>query len=188
MAQNGSLFWLPNALTLARCALAFWVAWLIYTLPALSVLPFAAFVAVALTDFIDGIAARRLGAVSKLGAFLDPIADKLLVGLSLIALTVKLEVDFVLLIPTLAIIVRDLLITALRLFPSIDLPVSQLAKWKTAIEMVGICGLLLAGAWISSFLWVLGLILVWVAALLAVYTLGLYVGALLGNQNDRANT
>ena len=188
MAQNGTLLWLPNALTLARCALAFWVAWLIYTLPALSILPFAAFVAVALTDFIDGFAARRLGAVSKLGALLDPIADKLLVGLSLIALTVKLEGDLVLLIPTLAIIVRDLLITALRLFPSIDLPVSQLAKWKTAIEMVGICGLLLAGAWISSFLWVLALILVWVAALLAVYTLGLYVGALLVNQNDRANT
>jgi CDP-diacylglycerol--glycerol-3-phosphate 3-phosphatidyltransferase len=188
MSRTGSFSWLPNALTLARCALAFWVAWLIYTLPTLSLIPFAAFVAVAMTDFVDGFAARHLGAVSKLGAFLDPVADKLLVGLSLVALTVNLDGALVLLVPTAAIIVRDVLITGLRLIPGIEVPVSQLAKWKTALEMVGIGSLLLGSAVIVSFFWVLGLVLVWLAAMLAVYTLGLYVGALLANQNDRANS
>lgn len=187
MSQPRSYSWVPNALTLSRCGLAFWVGWLIYTQPALSIWPFIAFVGVALTDFIDGYAARRLNAVSAFGAFLDPIADKLLVGISLAALTVTRDGVLALLIPTLVIVVRDLTATGLRLIPEVDMPVSQLAKWKTAIEMLGIGALLLANALGRAELWVAGLILVWIAASLAVYTLGLYVGALIANQNDRAS-
>lgn len=188
MTETRAFSWLPNALTLARCALAGVVAWLIIALPEGSLWPLVAYIAVAATDFVDGYAARRLNAVSEFGAFLDPVADKLLVGASLAALTVQQEMNLLMLIPTAAIIVRDLIATGLRLVPGLSMPVSTLAKWKTGIEMIAIAGLLLALMLGSALLWNAGLILLWAAALLAVYTLGLYVGALLANQNDRANS
>lgn len=188
MAGSRSFSWLPNALTLARCGLAIWVGWLIFTTSANSIWPFFAFVGIALTDFLDGYAARRLNAVSALGAFLDPVADKLLVGISLAALTLTRDGLLALAIPTLVIILRDIAATALRLMPGVEMPVSRLAKWKTAIEMLGISALLLASGLDLSGLWVAGLALIWVAAALAVYTLGLYLGTLIANQNDRANT
>lgn len=174
-----TLTWLPNALTLTRIALAFAVAWLILTLPASSIWPVIAFVLVALTDFVDGLAARKLNAVSALGAFLDPVADKLLVGLSLLALAATRDWALLLLIPSLLIILRDLIATGLRLVPSVEMPVSRLAKWKTALEMVAIVALLLAAPIALQMVWNAGLIVLWLAALLSVYTLGLYLGALL---------
>ena len=187
MSQPSALSWLPNTLTLARCGLALWVGWLIYALPVLSLWPFFAFVGVAMTDFLDGFAARRLNAVSEFGAFLDPIADKLLVGMSLAALTVMRDGLLALLIPTIVIVVRDFTATGLRLMPEVEMPVSKLAKWKTAIEMLGIGSLLLAAGLAHAMLWITGLVLVWVAAALSIYTLGLYVGALIANQNDRVH-
>lgn len=187
MTETRALSWLPNALTLTRCALAGLVAWMIACLPAGSLWPLVTFMAVAATDFVDGYAARRLNAVSAFGAFLDPVADKLLIGASLAALTLQQDMALLLLIPAAAIIIRDTIATALRLVPRVSMPVSVLAKWKTAIEMIAIAGLLLARLLGHPLLWHAGLVLLWLAALLAVYTLGLYVGALLANQNDRAN-
>lgn len=182
------LAWLPNALTLARCVLALGVGWIILQSAGAGVWPFAAFVLVAATDFIDGRLARRWDAVSKFGAFLDPVADKLLVGFSLAAIAWVQSGALLYLIPTLGIILRDSVATGLRLVPGIDLPVSQLAKWKTALEMVGIGGLLLGFIIQNALLTGLSLGIVWLAALLAVYTLGLYIGTLLPDQNDRAKS
>ena len=187
MPQTNAYAWLPNTLTLIRCGLALWVGWLIFTLPLLSLWPFFAFVGVAMTDFLDGLAARSLNAVSEFGAFLDPIADKLLVGISLAALTITRDGLLALLIPTLVIIVRDFAATGLRLIPGIKMPVSNLAKGKTAIEMLGIASLLLAAGLAHSMFWFVGLLLVWIAAAPAIYTLGLYIGALIANQNDRVH-
>lgn len=187
MAANASLRWLPNALTLARCGLAGWVGWLILSASTQTYWPVLIFALVATTDFLDGALARRLNAVSKLGAFLDPVADKLLVGLALATLTARQDGALVYLLPTLAIIARDLIATGLRLVPSVDMPVSQLAKWKTALEMLGIGGLLLA-LWLEvEILTTASLAIVWLAALLAIYTLGIYLGALIAKQNDRAS-
>jgi CDP-diacylglycerol--glycerol-3-phosphate 3-phosphatidyltransferase len=174
-----TLTWVPNALTVARCVLAIVVAWLILVQPVESFIPAVAFIVVALTDFADGWAARRLNAVSAFGAFLDPVADKLLVGTSLFALVSLNNWAWPLLVPTLAIVIRDVLATGLRLIPSIEMPVSKLAKWKTALEMIGILGLLLAAPFSIGAIWTIGLIIVWLAAALSVYTLGLYCGALL---------
>lgn len=176
-----SLKWLPNTLTIARCLLAGVVAWVILTYEARSFLPVAAFILVALTDFLDGWAARRFDAVSKFGAFLDPVADKLLVGLSLVALTLLADGQWILLIPTVVIILRDTIATVLRLFPSVEMPVSQLAKWKTALEMIGIAALLLAPPLGAALITHAGTLLVWVAATLSVYTLGLYLGAVIAD-------
>lgn len=176
-----TLTWLPNALTFARCGLAMGVAWLIVTLPTGSIWPALAFILVALTDFADGWAARKFDAVSALGAFLDPVADKLLVGFSLLAIAAVHDWTLLLLIPSALIILRDIIATGLRLLPSVEMPVSKLAKWKTAIEMVGIVMLLLAGPVSSAAVWNTGLGLVWLAAALSVYTLGHYVGAVLAD-------
>lgn len=176
-----SLLWLPNTLTIARCCLAGVVAWMILSLLPGSFWPFIAFVLVALTDFLDGWAARSLNAVSKFGAFLDPVADKLLVGFSLIALTVLANGDWLILIPTVVIILRDTIATIVRLFPNVEMPVSQLAKWKTALEMAGIGALLLAAPLGVHLITQLGTGLVWVAAGLSVYTLGLYLGAVIAD-------
>ncbi len=177
-----SLTWLPNALTLARCGLAFGVAWLILADTPTSFIPLVAFILVALTDYVDGWAARRFEAESAFGAFLDPVADKLLVGLSLAALSFLNGWAVELLIPTLAIIARDVIATALRLFPKVEMPVSRLAKWKTALEMVGIGALLAAAPLQVTWIWSFGLVLVWAAAALSIYTLGLYLGALIANE------
>lgn len=176
------LAWVPNALTIARCILAVGVAWLILVQPASSYLPVSAFILIALTDFLDGWAARRLNAVSAFGAFLDPVADKLLVGFSLLATAYLQAWAWALLVPTLAIITRDIVATGLRLMPSIEMPVSQLAKWKTALEMIGIVALLLAGPLAVGAVWTIGLVVIWLAAALSIYTLGLYVGALIATR------
>ncbi|NQY12665.1 MAG: CDP-alcohol phosphatidyltransferase family protein [Henriciella sp.] len=176
-----TLTWVPNALTVARCGLAIVVAWLILVQPAGSFVPAVAFVFVAITDFVDGWAARRLNAVSAFGTFLDPVADKLLVGASLLALALLNDWAWSLLVPTLAIVIRDVVATGLRLIPSIEMPVSRLAKWKTALEMIGILGLLLAAPLSIGAIWTMGLIIVWLAAALSVYTLGLYCGALIAD-------
>lgn len=177
--------WLPNTLTLARCILAFGVAAVILKQgreEAYTLLPFLAFVAVAATDFIDGYAARKLNAVSSLGAFLDPIADKILVAVSLLALCYNSDWSIFLTVPTGIIIVRDLAITLIRLVPDVTLPVTKLAKWKTALEMAGIGGVLLSLVIIKSQFGLalhLGSIgLIWFAAILSAYTLGLYISML----------
>ena len=177
-----SLALLPNLITVCRCGFAFLVGALILWDAHASWLPLLAFAIVAATDFLDGWLARRLDAVSKIGAFLDPIADKLLVGISLLALSHLEAWSLVIAIPTFAILARDTIATGLRLFPSIDMPVSQLAKWKTALEMAGIAALLAAAPSSLAFMWPVGLVLVWVAAALSVYTLGLYIGAVLADE------
>lgn len=151
---------LPNALTLLRLVLApavAWLVWLAYALPAQAEDVQAAgaqtwalwaaglFVLAAFTDLIDGYLARALKADSKLGRMLDPIADKALVGLPLIALSVvafQIGQPLWILIaaPTVVIVLRDVIVTLVRL-TSPDgegVRVSQLAKWKTAVELVAV--------------------------------------------------
>ena len=139
-------------------------------------MPLSLFVLVALTDFVDGFAARRLGATSAFGAFLDPVADKILVAARLVALCAVIDWDVMLVLPTITIVARDVVVTLVRLRPDISLPVTQLAKRKTAAEMIGITLLLLAFAWVEIWfpLWSAGLILIWIAALLSTYTGYLY--------------
>jgi CDP-diacylglycerol--glycerol-3-phosphate 3-phosphatidyltransferase len=179
--------WLPNTITLLRCALAFVTAWAILYSPFWIALGLFGFTAI--TDFLDGYLARRLNAVSAFGAFLDPIADKLLVALSLLALCANHEWTAILVIPAFLIIARDLGITLLRLRPSIELPVSRFAKWKTAAEMVGIFVLLgapLLDGTARAFSEITGFGLVGFAALLSIWTGFQYVQtAATPKQNDR---
>lgn len=147
------LAWIPNALTLARCGLAVIAAGAVTGAalrPDLAsersyfAVALGAFLLAALTDLLDGLAARALKAVSAFGTWLDPIADKLLVGLVLAAFAGLYAPRWTLLVPVAVILARDLYVTFLRtrLGGGYALAPSSLAKWKTALEMLAITGLL----------------------------------------------
>ena len=155
-----SLSWLPNALTLSRLFFAALV--LLATLRALCAeeaglaqlwhqMAFLAFLAGALTDLVDGWAARFLKAETRFGIWLDPIADKVLVGCALLALALLLR-SWLIYIPAATIIARDVFMTWLRTRPEAAGVVapSRLAKIKTAAEMLAIAALLLPFALMPS--------------------------------------
>ena len=107
----------------------------------------AIFVLISATDFIDGFLARRLNQVSKLGAFLDPVADKLLVCTALILLIDYYHTWYIT-IPSIIIISREILVSALREWMSevgqrSNVAVSWIGKSKTFVQMVAIIFLLI---------------------------------------------
>ncbi len=167
---------LPNLLTLSRI-LAIPIVVATFYVPGDYARWFACalFSAAGLTDWLDGHMARRWAQQSELGRFLDPIADKLLVAATLLMLVAKGRLSTELaLLPALVILCREILVSGLREYLAglrVGLPVSRLAKWKTAIQMVAI-GVLIVGDAGPAFLPVaaLGETLLWVAALLTLVT------------------
>ncbi|MDB5364396.1 MAG: CDP-diacylglycerol--glycerol-3-phosphate 3-phosphatidyltransferase [Rhodospirillales bacterium] len=151
---------LPNALTVARAAAVVPVAILLFADQRGAAL--VLLVVAALTDFFDGWLARRWNASSAFGRMLDPIADKLLVGGLLVVLVATGDVAGWSLIPVLAIQLREILVSGLREH-GVSLPVTQLAKWKTAAQL-GATALLVAG--VEPF----ATVALWAAALLTVWT------------------
>lgn len=132
-----------------------------------------------LTDYLDGYVARAYDQVSKFGQFLDPVADKLLVTSTLLLLAGFDRISRISLIPATIILTREILISGLRehlVSANISMRVSRLAKWKTAIQMSSIC-LLLVGETTKDFktLSVMGEIMLWLAALLAMVTAYQYI-------------
>jgi len=124
-----------------------------------------------ISDWLDGYLARMWEAQSSLGRFLDPIADKLLVATALMLLVDQDRAD---LLPAIAIVCREILVSGLREFLAeirVSMPVSKLAKIKTGAQMLAI-GFLLLGdggpAWMHLAL--LGRLLLWAAALLTLVT------------------
>lgn len=206
-----TLKWLPNALTIARCILAIVVGYTILDFDTRTqagdatalvlFLPFALFSFVALTDWLDGWLARKLDAESAFGARLDPIGDKLLSASSLLALSITGTWAWFILIPTLAIVSRDVLITAMReaMGNPGTMKVSNSAKMKTALVLGGIALVLFGMAvsalaanaapyspnWVlSRGIWLAGLVMVWVAAVMAVMTAFDYVKGLAGRDTE----
>jgi cardiolipin synthase len=171
-----SLTSLPNLLTLSRIlAIPIVVASFYVSGDSARWFACALFSAAGVTDWLDGHMARRWSQQSELGRFLDPIADKLLVAATLFMLVAKgrLSTEWTLL-PALVILCREILVSGLREYLAelrVGLPVSKLAKWKTAIQMVAI-GVLIVGNAGPRFLpveWI-GEVLLWVAALLTLVT------------------
>ncbi len=142
-----------------------------------------AFISGALTDFLDGYIARLLNAQSRFGVWLDPIADKLLIGAALIGICMILQ-TWLVYIPAALILARDIFMTWYRTTPRGKGAVepSALAKWKTAAEMLAIFAILLVFAmWPASSSGGAGglldraisyglLALLWIAAALSLWT------------------
>ena len=166
---------IPNALTLLRLILApviAWIFWLAVSSPlaadtltagseaqaGYALTAAILFVLAALTDLFDGMAARAFDAHSKFGRIIDPIADKALVGLPLIAIAIGVWSNGdpawpIIAIATAVIICRDVGMTLLRMFSSDGegVRVSSLAKWKTALELFVVGALIVIIAIITNW-------------------------------------
>jgi len=170
---------LPNVLTLSRiAAIPLVVATFYMEGPAPRWVACALFAAAAVTDWFDGHLARRRNQVSSLGRFLDPIADKLLVGAVLFMLAVFGRIGALGILPALVILLREILVSGLREFLAevrVGMPVTRLAKWKTGLQMTAL-PVLLVGDAAPDLLQRLvpvrqaGEVCLWVAALLTLVT------------------
>lgn len=169
---------LPNLLTLSRIAAVPLLVLLLWDNGWLgSLLAFILFVIAGITDFFDGYLARAQGTVSKLGQFLDPIADKMMVVAVLVMLVATREIAGVHVIAALIIVLREIAVSGLREVLAelrVSLPVSLLAKWKTTAQMVALGALILAGTSRALYpalpAFEIGMSLLWIAALLTLAT------------------
>jgi cardiolipin synthase len=180
---------LPNLLTLSRIVVIPLVIATFYV-PA----PWGPWAGCALfslagfTDWLDGKLARLWQQQSELGRFLDPIADKLLVGAALFMLAALQRISPFSVLPAVVILAREILVSGLREHLAtlrVRVPVSRLAKWKTGIQM-GAIGVLLVGDAGPSVLPVvlIGELMLWAAAVLTIITGYDYLRAGLTHIND----
>jgi cardiolipin synthase (CMP-forming) len=171
---------LPNILTLSRIfavpilvGLLWFPGWELGWL-----LGFGLYCLMGITDYFDGYLARAQGTVSKLGIFLDPIADKIMIAAVILMLVGTRHdaaaISGVHIIPALVILLREIAVSGLREFlagSQISVPVSNLAKWKTALQIVALGALILAGG-IPNIHWIknVGVASLWSAAALTAIT------------------
>ncbi|AOG00094.1 MAG: CDP-diacylglycerol--glycerol-3-phosphate 3-phosphatidyltransferase [Blastomonas fulva] len=167
---------LPNILTLSRivtvpllAALLWWPEWATGYL-----LGFVVYCLMGITDYFDGYLARAQGAVSRLGIFLDPIADKIMVAAVILILCANNDIDGLHVIAALIILLREITVSGLREFLAglqVSMPVSQLAKWKTTLQLLALGTLIFAGGF-PEHLWMqqLGIAALWTAAILTLVT------------------
>ncbi|AIL12809.1 CDP-diacylglycerol--glycerol-3-phosphate 3-phosphatidyltransferase [Candidatus Paracaedimonas acanthamoebae] len=166
---------LPNYLTLFRIALIPVVAALFYLNSDLGYWIASFFFVIAcITDYLDGYYARTLRQTTQLGQFLDPMADKLLIASTLLLLVGFDRIKGISLIPAIIILCRELLVSGLREFlaeTKMSMPVTPLAKWKTALQMTSLT-ILIAATPITNFLYLhaLGIFGLWVSAVLTLMT------------------
>jgi cardiolipin synthase len=168
---------LPNVLTYSRVAAVpvvagllfwpedFWSRWAALTV----------YIAAGITDYFDGYFARAYAQQSVLGRMLDPIADKLLVAACLLMLTNDHTIRGIHLWAAIVILCREILVSGLREYLAelkVGMPVSRVAKWKTTLQLVAL-GFLIAGPAGEPILpgtVNIGLVLLWMAAALTIYT------------------
>ena len=172
---------LPNLLTLSRILAVPILVFLLWRPAPLDyAITFVLYCVVGVTDYFDGYLARAQGRISRLGQFLDPIADKIMVGAVLIMLISSRkanpvpEIAGLHIIPALIILLREIIVSGLREFLAelrVSIPVSALAKWKTTFQMVALGALILGGA-VPQMPWVhaVGILCLWAAAALTLVT------------------
>jgi CDP-diacylglycerol--glycerol-3-phosphate 3-phosphatidyltransferase len=172
---------LPNILTLSRIVAVPLLAWLLW-LPGWHVgyaLAFALYCLMGVTDYFDGYLARAQGTVSKLGVFLDPIADKIMVAAVILLLVGTRDgappvIGGFNQIAALVILIREIMVSGLREFLGgiqVSVPVTRLAKWKTTLQLISLGLLILSGA-LADWPWLhlAGIVALWSAAALTLVT------------------
>ena len=171
---------IPNILTIGRIIIVpFFV--IAFFLPGFygDIIALILFIVASFTDFLDGMLARMMEQESKLGELLDPIAVKIIVAAALILLVMNGTIKNYEVIAAIIILTREILVSGLREFLAkgrIKLPVSNLSKLKTVLQMVSI-GLLLSGETGNKIInfqdynaQTIGIILLWLSAFLTLYT------------------
>jgi cardiolipin synthase len=180
MPRNNA-YSLPNLLTYARIiavplvVLCFFLEGRLQSSDAARWVALAIFLIASITDFFDGYLARIWQQTSTIGRMLDPIADKLLVSAVLLLLAADGTIAGWSLWAAIIILCREILVSGLREYLAelkVSVPVSRLAKWKTTIQMIAIAFLLTgpAGDKIVPIVTISGIILLWIAALITLYT------------------
>lgn len=172
---------LPNLLTLSRILAVPILVFLLWRpQPIDYAITFVLYCIVGITDYFDGYLARAWNSISRLGQFLDPIADKIMVAAVLIMLISSRksnpvpEIAGLHIIPALVILLREIIVSGLREFLgplNVSVPVSALAKWKTTLQLVALGALILGGALPSQpWIHVTGILALWTAAALTLVT------------------
>jgi CDP-diacylglycerol--glycerol-3-phosphate 3-phosphatidyltransferase len=172
---------LPNLLTLSRILAVPILVFLLWRpQPIDYAITFILYCVVGLTDYLDGYLARAQGLTSRLGQFLDPIADKIMVAAVIVMLVSSRNhsgdpiIHSFHIVPALIILLREIIVCGLREFLAplnVSVPVSKLAKWKTTLQLVALGALILGGA-LPQYEWVhtTGLACLWAAAGLTLIT------------------
>ena len=174
---------IPNILTVGRIVAVPLVVALFYWTSNPWADPLAAFVFIlaAITDWIDGYMARKLGVTTPLGAFLDPVADKLMVATALVLLVSK-DPHWVIVISAMIIVGREITVSALRewmahLGARAKVAVSSLGKWKTIVQMVGLSLMMYRNDLLGLPIYRIGVVLLVVAAVLTLWSMVSYLQA-----------
>ncbi|MBU0799440.1 MAG: CDP-diacylglycerol--glycerol-3-phosphate 3-phosphatidyltransferase [Alphaproteobacteria bacterium] len=177
---------LANILTVARVLLLpfiilllflpfHWAAWLCLIL----------YIVAAITDFLDGWVARKYNQITAFGRFLDPIADKIFVVTILLMLVAVDRITGFSVLAVVAILAREFAVSGLREFlgpKNITVHVTPLAKWKTTLQMLATGCLIVE--FTSTWVEVIGLLSLWAAAFLTVYTGWQYIRVGMKHIND----
>ena len=172
---------LPNILTLSRIlAVPILVLLLWRPTPIDYLFTFVLYCVVGITDYFDGYLARAQGQISRLGQFLDPIADKIMIAAVLVMLisTRNSSGEPVIhsfhIIPALVILLREITVSGLREFLAslqVSMPVSKLAKYKTTLQLIALGALILSGGFPQQdWMQTVGLASLWLAAILTLIT------------------
>ena len=187
--STGRILNIPNILTLARIAFIPVFLVIAYWPPAIGIAEHhggmmrhliltAIFVLAAVTDWFDGYLARTLNQTSAFGRFLDPVADKLMVAAALVLIAVDMQTLWVT-VPAFLMISREIIISGLREWMAgvgrgAQVKVSDMGKWKTAVQMLALIGLIWQPVeWITQ----LGMLLLYLATLLTVWSMVAYLQA-----------
>ena len=172
---------MPNTLTWLRILMIPGIIMLFYVLPSPWADPAAcaAFALAGITDSLDGYYARKLGQTSRLGAFLDPVADKLIVAAALV-LIVSRDPRWYVAIAAIVIIGREIAVSALREWMAeigarSKIKVSVLGKYKTIMQIVGLSFLLYRENLFGIPVYQLGLVLTAVAVVLTLWSMIAYL-------------
>ncbi|MCG8425830.1 MAG: CDP-diacylglycerol--glycerol-3-phosphate 3-phosphatidyltransferase, partial [Chromatiales bacterium] len=184
---------IPNILTLLRIVLIpvfiiiFYLPWQYAHLTCAIVFSLAA-----VTDWLDGYLARKLEQVSALGAFLDPVADKLMVAAALILL-VEADPSPLMSIPAVVIIGREITISALRewmaeLGARAQVAVSVIGKFKTAFQMLALVLLILRDDVLGLPVYIIGYVLLYVAVVLTLWSMSVNISAAWPSLNGGSST
>lgn len=190
------LFNWPNVLTFGRiAAIPLLVIFFYLPFPWAHTAAMITFVAASFTDWLDGYLARYLKQSTKLGAFLDPVADKLMVCIALMLIVAEQTFKYVsvptmiltvptaiITIPAIIIVSREIIVSALREWMAevgkrAHVAVSNLGKIKTAVQMLAIIVLLYCNYTTNSTLIFTGLALLYLSALLTIWSMMLYLQA-----------
>jgi CDP-diacylglycerol--glycerol-3-phosphate 3-phosphatidyltransferase len=173
---------IPNYFTLLRIILVpIIVIFYYFPFAQVHIVATVLFIIASLTDFLDGYLARRWKVSSGLGAFLDPVADKVLIVICLTMVVSQERLHFIVL-ATLVIVAREIIVSGLREWMAevgkrAHVAVSYVGKWKTACQMVAIMLLLFSSKTSPLLITWLGVMLIYIAAILTLWSMVMYIKA-----------